>query len=596
MNKISLVKKISILVLTLSLFGLANYNPIQTKAFVSVTASHETNPVLNPPDAADDLAVWIHPTDTSLSTIIATDKPGGLEVYDLLGNVLQRIPFKTNNVDIRYNFLLNGERVALVTGMNRTTFRMFVYKVNPQTRLLEDVAAVTSTSMSGLQGSAMYVSPVSGKYYSFMNFNGVLKQYELTDNGQGKVSVTLVRTSIFNSSGALSEGVVADDVRASVYISDEAVGIWKLGAEPTDGDTKELIDGPIASGGNIQPDVEGLTIYYKTDGTGYLIASSQGNGTFTVYTRENGNDFLGSFKIVDGTIDKVTGTDGIDVINFPLGSSFPNGIFIAQDGSNINNGLVANQNFKLVPLENISTVLNLTLDTTWDPRLVGLQQNPTPSPTPTSVPTSTPTFEPTPTSTSTAEPTPTIVPTATPTAEPTPTFEPTVTPSPTPSPTLPPVPQTLVFTPSDDAYISAAVPTKNFGNVTTLQVDGSPVKYIFMKFNISGLNGAAVQDAKIRIYNTEPSILGGSLRQITDNSWSQSTIKYNNAPIATGLVISSVARTLTNNWYEFNVTSLVSGDGQLSVRIESNNANGASYNSKEGNSLFIPQLVITSTL
>src|SRR5687768_14696287 len=52
---------------------------------VSVTASVETTPVPHSGDAADDSAVWVHPTDPALSRIIGTDKLGGIAVYDLSG-------------------------------------------------------------------------------------------------------------------------------------------------------------------------------------------------------------------------------------------------------------------------------------------------------------------------------------------------------------------------------------------------------------------------------------------------------------------------------------------------------------------------------
>ena len=193
---------------------------------------------MHPNDAADDMAIWIHPTNPSLSTIIGTDKAGNLEVYNLSGAVLQRIPILTNNVDLRYNFPLGGQRVALVTGVDRSANKLFVYKVNPTTRLLEDVS--TPSSLPGLLGSSMYVSPITGKYYAFTNNDSVLKQYELVDNGSGRVAVNLVRTVTFGSFVDLTEGVTADDVHAKVYVSEETVAIWKLGAEPTDGSTKVM--------------------------------------------------------------------------------------------------------------------------------------------------------------------------------------------------------------------------------------------------------------------------------------------------------------------------------------------------------------------
>jgi hypothetical protein len=76
-----------------------------------------------------------------------------------------------------------------------------------------------------------------------------------------------------------------------------------------------------------------------------------------------------SFKVVDNTalgIDGVSNTDGVGVASAFLGSAFPKGVFIAQDGHNTG----GNQNFKLVPWENIATAVtpNLMINTGWNPR------------------------------------------------------------------------------------------------------------------------------------------------------------------------------------------------------------------------------------
>ena len=44
---------------------------------VSVLATAETTPVPDATDAADDMAIWIHPTNPALSTVIGTDKLAG---------------------------------------------------------------------------------------------------------------------------------------------------------------------------------------------------------------------------------------------------------------------------------------------------------------------------------------------------------------------------------------------------------------------------------------------------------------------------------------------------------------------------------------
>jgi 3-phytase len=339
------------------------------EAAVPISATVETVPTSNARDSADDPAIWIHPTDPSLSTIIGTDKKGALEVYDLSGARLQSISVTTNNVDLRYNFPLGGERVALVTAFDKVGRHLVAYKVDPATRQLVDVLDANMPKVGG-GGASMYRSPVTGKYYYLANQNGTLRQYELFDNGSGRVSVALVRTVQYGHGE--SEAVTADDVHAYIYVSLEQKALWRLGAEPDSTVAQTLVDTTIAKGGHLEPDIEGLAIYYKSDGTGYLFASSQGDNTYTVYTREGDNAYLGTFAIVDGVIDGTSSTDGIDVTNFPLGPGFPMGVFVAQDGWNADAaGSRQNHNFKLVPFESLTAGLNLTADTSWDPRQVG---------------------------------------------------------------------------------------------------------------------------------------------------------------------------------------------------------------------------------
>ena len=92
--------------------------------------------------------------------------------------------------------------------------------------------------------------------------------------------------------------------------------------------------------------MEGLTIAYGTQGTGYLIASSQGDNTFAVYRREGNNAHVKQFAITaSSTIDEVSVSDGIHVTTRRLGPGFPHGVFVAHDDDNDD----GNQNYKLVP-------------------------------------------------------------------------------------------------------------------------------------------------------------------------------------------------------------------------------------------------------
>ena len=342
--------------------------PIPTTTTVPVpggpiTPAAETDAVAHGGDAADDPAVWIHPTDRSLSTIIGTDKQGALEVYDLAGRRLFRYSdVAPNNVDIRYNFPLAGGRVDLVVASDQQSDALRIYRVDPATRGLVSVGSVPVGL--GIAGLCMYHSPVTGKYYVFDgDSSGTVQQWELFDAGGGAVSATNVRQFTLSS---VTEGCVADDVHAALYVSQEDVALWRYGAEPGAGTSRTQVD---AIGPRLTADIEGLTIYYRPDGTGYLIASSQGDDSFAVYQRTAPNTFVTKFRVAAGNVDGVTHTDGLDVTNAALGPAFPGGVLIAQDDSNDG----SNQNFKLVPWERVArgTPTVLTVDITWDPRSIG---------------------------------------------------------------------------------------------------------------------------------------------------------------------------------------------------------------------------------
>ncbi|MBE9257941.1 phytase [Dolichospermum sp. LEGE 00246] len=361
---------------------------------------------------ADDPAIYVNSTDSSKSLVVTSVKNGGLRIYDLAGNLLQTInpsnpDIRYNNVDLQYGFTLGGEKVDIAVASDRNNDKLAIFKINPNSadgNYLENItdsnaatifqnvpfAAPYSASTRSAYGLAIYRSPVTNDYYVFTSRRqtGDVAQLKLVDKGNGKIGYEVVRSFTIPSpttagASAQTEGMVADQETGFLYIGQEDVGIWKFEAEPNGGSTGKLIEKVKAEGGkNLTNDVEGLTIYYGKNGTGYLLASSQGDNTFATYTREGNNDFLGRFAVGNnGGIDSVQESDGADVINLPLGPNFPYGVFITQDGANdpatIVSGENISSNFKLVPWENIVATLPqvLKIDTTsYDPR------NPVPQP------------------------------------------------------------------------------------------------------------------------------------------------------------------------------------------------------------------------
>jgi len=306
--------------------------PRSETRILEVAAAVETEPVNTGGDSADDATLWVNPSDPAQSLVIGTNKKRGLAVYDLTGKEIQFLADgQMNNVD---------HRDTLVTASNRSNDSIAIYRINVETRRLENVAADEIKTIEAY-GSCMYKSSKTGKvYYIVTSKLGVFEQYELFDTGKG-VSAKRVRQI---KVGSQLEGCVADDELGYLYVGEEDVGIWKYSAEPDADPARKEVD-RARPGGSLVADVEGLTIAYGSNGKGYLIASSQGNSTYAIYRREGDNTYVKSFRIVAGSIDQVTETDGIDVTTANLGPRFPHGVFIAQDGADDK----GKQNFKLVP-------------------------------------------------------------------------------------------------------------------------------------------------------------------------------------------------------------------------------------------------------
>jgi 3-phytase len=354
---------------------------------------------------ADDPAIYVNATNSADSLVLTSVKNAGLRVYDLSGNLLQTVNpggIRYNNIDLQYGFKLGNQSIDIAVASDRQNDKLAIFKINPNPgadgNYLEDITDSNiatifqaspfeppySASTRSSYGLTLYRSPITNDYYVFTSRRqtGDIAQFKLIDKGNGQIGAELVREFTIPSPSTAgrspqTEGMVVDQETGFLYIAQEDVGIWKFQAEPNGGTTGKLIDRVRSEGGfHLTDDTEGLTIYYGKNGTGYLLASSQGDSTFVAYTREGNNEYVGNFAIGNnGAIDSVQESDGADVINVPLGPNFPFGLFVTQDGSNepakTIDGENVNSNFKLVPWENIANIFpnSLKIDTTsYDPR------------------------------------------------------------------------------------------------------------------------------------------------------------------------------------------------------------------------------------
>lgn len=302
-------------------------------------AQVETQPVDSLGDAADDPAIWINHYVPENSLILGTNKKQGMLVYDLQGKLKQQLNVgRVNNVDLRYGFQLNGQTIDIAAASNRTHQSISLFSINPQNGLLTQLSDI-ATDLNDVYGLCMYQH--QNDYYVFVNdTDGHFEQYQLINEGK-HISGRKVREFTI---GSQPEGCVADDKSAQLYFGEEAVGIWQVSALPTKSLPKLIA--PLND--TFVADVEGMGIYHLNNHA-FLVASSQGNNSYAVFALNQNSRYLGSFNIAMNIhlgIDGVSETDGLEVLNTPLGSQFPQGLLVVQDGRNVMPS--AAQNFKLV--------------------------------------------------------------------------------------------------------------------------------------------------------------------------------------------------------------------------------------------------------
>ena len=337
------------------------WNTTQNVSAQTAYAKTGTMPV----GGADGVAVWIHPDDPSKSMIIGADPGKGLGTFNLDGSLIQLVNFGiggAGEVDVRYNFPLRDEKISIIVSANNKQNILRIFKVNPVTRLLEEITGNKAAFKINAYGSCLYHSQKTGKFYVFITSReGFIEQWEIFDNGHTKVDARLVREinimpEPIEEVSPKTEACVADDEFGWIYFSQEKeCKIWRYGAEPEDNDARKLVDKAIMKDDD---NVEGLAIYHAGKEKGYLIASLQGSWKYNIYSREDPNGYIGAFNVI--TADSsgfIESHDCIEVTNVSFGPEFPAGLMVTQNANN-----ACGRHFQLVPWPSIAKLFDLVIE------------------------------------------------------------------------------------------------------------------------------------------------------------------------------------------------------------------------------------------
>jgi 3-phytase len=306
------------------------------------------------PDDPDDPAIWVHPTDRARSLIITTNKvaapKGGLFVFGLDGTIRQSILGidRPNNVDVEYGVELGGRTIDIAVTTERYQHRLRVFAIAPDGSGLAEIGAVPvlageTGERSEPMGIGLYRRPRDRALFAIVGpksggADDYLWQYRLSSDSRGGITGSLVRRfGAFSQKGPAPgepgevEAIAVDDELGYVYYADERDSIHKWHADPDHRDAARELAAFGRSG--YQLDREGLAIYTRPDGTGFIVSTDQiPNGSvFHLFRREGAPDAPHDHSEVVATVRTTADdTDGIEVSSVDL-PDFRGGLLVAMN-------------------------------------------------------------------------------------------------------------------------------------------------------------------------------------------------------------------------------------------------------------------------
>lgn len=288
---------------------------------------------------ADECGIWADQKNPKNSVLIGNDKSssGALYVWNVDGEQIFQTPpiDQPVGVSIRYDVALGkNQKVDVVACGVRSTNEIKIFQIDKKTRHLIDLTTeggISSGFPDKTYGLCLYKRSSDGQLFAFVSRKETdnIHQIQIDPDGKGKFKGTLIRKFGKKNQRTFVEGMVADDEHGYLYCSDERFAILKFSANPKIKKDPYIKKFGVAD--NIRGDREGLGLYRKKGGRGYLVVSSQGDSSFKIYNREGKNKFIKSINLPG-----VTKTDGIGITALKIPPKYPNGIFAAHNDKDNN--------------------------------------------------------------------------------------------------------------------------------------------------------------------------------------------------------------------------------------------------------------------
>lgn len=147
----------------------------------------------------------------------------------------------------------------------------------------------------------------------------------------------------------------------------------------------------------------------------------------------------------------------------------------------------------------------------------------------------------------------------------------------------------LILAPLQRSAVNEGSPASNYGGLTTLRADATPVVRSYLRFDVQGLTGTITR-VTLRVFTNSSSNSGYEVRNVADNTWNEGTINYSNAPAVDGATGTSGSFG-ASAWTTVDITPLITGNGSFNIALTTTTTTAFSLASREAGAN-APQLVI----
>lgn len=290
----------------------------------------------------------------------------GLEVFDLTGARLGAVPAgEAGGLDVRYGFAIKGRPEALLVATDKTVnaLRFFAMRDGAPVEVgaravpvgfaVEDVCLLRNASDGGLYAFAV-------------GDGGEIEQLLLYADAEGRVDARPARRINLPSK---VKYCVADDATGQLYVSQQAVGVWRFNGDPEADAAPALVDA--AGLGRISEESGSLALYDGGPGARYLLATDASSGRLFVYDHDAGDAWRGAVSLTGRGGAPIKEPGALQAVGAPLGVGLPSGALLVADED-----APGGADYKLISITALTGALNLSAGTPQDARAVAAPRFP----------------------------------------------------------------------------------------------------------------------------------------------------------------------------------------------------------------------------